>query len=84
MIRPVPVFIVGAKMASSAFPMIASYSVSPWLCGMAKTRLSRSACSGLATAKVITARIVKEYYFYLDSTPTHSYMKYLYKYPPIT
>jgi hypothetical protein len=24
---------------------------------------------------------VKEYYFYLDSTPTHSYMKYLYKCP---
>ncbi|MGA9996609.1 MAG: hypothetical protein WBP93_14425 [Pyrinomonadaceae bacterium] len=24
---------------------------------------------------------VKDYYFYLDSTPTHSYMKYLYKYP---
>jgi hypothetical protein len=24
---------------------------------------------------------VKEYYFYLDSTPTHSYMKWLYKYP---
>ena len=24
---------------------------------------------------------VKEYYFYLDSTPTHSYMKFLYKYP---
>ncbi len=24
---------------------------------------------------------VKEYYFYLDSTPTHSYMSYLYKYP---
>jgi len=27
---------------------------------------------------------VKEYYFYLDSTPTHSYMKYLYKYPQAT
>src|SRR6187200_2217903 len=27
---------------------------------------------------------VKEYYFYLDSTPTHSYMKYLYKYPQRT
>jgi hypothetical protein len=26
----------------------------------------------------------KEYYFYLDSTPTHSYMKYLYKYPQAT
>ena len=24
---------------------------------------------------------VKDYYFYLDNTPTHSYMKYLYKYP---
>jgi hypothetical protein len=24
---------------------------------------------------------VKEYYYYLDSTPTHSYMRYLYKYP---
>jgi hypothetical protein len=24
---------------------------------------------------------VKEYYFHLDNTPTHSYMKYLYKYP---
>lgn len=24
---------------------------------------------------------VKEYYYYIDNTPTHSYMKYLYKYP---
>ena len=24
---------------------------------------------------------VKEYYFYLDNVPTHSYMRYLYKYP---
>ena len=27
---------------------------------------------------------VKEYYYYLDSTPTHSYMKFLYKYPQQT
>lgn len=27
---------------------------------------------------------VKEYYFYLDSTPTHSYMKMLYRYPHAT
>src|SRR5256885_8477784 len=27
------------------------------------------------------AEDVKEYYFYIDSTPTHSYMKALYKYP---
>jgi hypothetical protein len=26
---------------------------------------------------------VKEYYFYLDSTPTHSYLKMLYKYPQV-
>jgi hypothetical protein len=26
---------------------------------------------------------VKEYYFYIDSTPTHSYMKWLYKYPQL-
>ncbi|MCE9604676.1 MAG: glucosidase [Planctomycetia bacterium] len=26
---------------------------------------------------------VKEYYFYLDNVPTHSYMKYLYKYPQV-
>src|SRR3989454_3830296 len=26
---------------------------------------------------------VKEYFFYLDNTPTHSYMKYLYKYPQL-
>jgi hypothetical protein len=26
---------------------------------------------------------VKEYYFYLDATPTHSYLKYLYKYPQL-
>jgi len=26
---------------------------------------------------------VKEYYFYLDSTPTHSYLKFLYKYPQV-
>src|SRR5438067_6623046 len=27
------------------------------------------------------AEDVKEYYFYLDNTPTHAYMKFLYKYP---
>jgi len=27
---------------------------------------------------------VKEYYFYLDATPTHSYLKYLYKYPQLS
>jgi len=36
---------------------------------------------GLAGPKGNHGEDVKEYYYYLDSTPTHSYMKYLYKYP---
>ena len=36
---------------------------------------------GLTGAEGNHGEDVKEYYFYLDSTPTHSYMKMLYKYP---
>jgi hypothetical protein len=36
---------------------------------------------GLSNGEGNHGEDAKEYYFYLDSTPTHSYMKYLYKYP---
>ena len=36
---------------------------------------------GLTNSEANHGEDVKEYYYYLDSTPTHSYMKYLYKYP---
>jgi hypothetical protein len=36
---------------------------------------------GLTNSEGNHGEDVKEYYFYLDSTPTHSYMKHLYKYP---
>jgi len=36
---------------------------------------------GLTSTEGNHGEDVKEYYFYLDSTPTHSYMRYLYKYP---
>src|SRR6266508_2645688 len=36
---------------------------------------------GLTNSESNHGEDVKEYYFYLDSTPTHSYMKWLYKYP---
>ncbi len=36
---------------------------------------------GLTNSESNHGEDVKEYYFYLDSTPTHSYMKFLYKYP---
>jgi hypothetical protein len=38
---------------------------------------------GLTNSEGNHGEDVKEYYFYLDSTPTHSYMKYLYKYPQV-
>src|SRR4051794_29259148 len=36
---------------------------------------------GLANGEGNHGEDVKEYWFYLDATPTHSYLKYLYKYP---
>ncbi len=36
---------------------------------------------GLTNSEGNHGEDVKDYYFYLDSTPTHSYMRYLYKYP---
>ena len=36
---------------------------------------------GLTNSEGNHGEDVKEYYYYLDSTPTHSYMKYLYRYP---
>ncbi len=36
---------------------------------------------GLTNSQGNHGEDVKEYYFYLDTTPTHSLMKYLYKYP---
>lgn len=36
---------------------------------------------GLTNSEGNHGEDVKEYYWYLDSTPTHSYMKWLYKYP---
>ncbi len=36
---------------------------------------------GLVPSETNHGEDVKEYYFYLDATPTHSYLKFLYKYP---
>ena len=36
---------------------------------------------GLAPYEANHGEDVKEYYYYLDNVPSHSYMKYLYKYP---
>ncbi|MEK7857474.1 MAG: glucosidase, partial [Acidobacteriota bacterium] len=46
-----------------------------------KDRIIKERLFGLAGPHGNHGEDVKEYYYYLDSTPTHSYMKFLYKYP---
>src|SRR5579871_4133425 len=46
-----------------------------------KDSILKERAFGLINSESNHGEDVKEYYFYLDSTPTHSYMKYLYKYP---
>src|SRR3974390_185675 len=49
--------------------------------GNGKDPILKERAFGLTNSEANHGEDVKEYYFYLDSTPTHSYMKYLYKYP---
>ncbi len=46
-----------------------------------RDRILKERLFGLSGPQGNHGEDVKEYYFYLDSTPTHSYMKFLYKYP---
>ncbi|MFZ2088347.1 MAG: hypothetical protein WAU47_07205, partial [Desulfobaccales bacterium] len=46
-----------------------------------KDPILKESIFGLTNSEGNHGEDVKEYYFYLDSTPTHSYMKFLYKYP---
>jgi hypothetical protein len=46
-----------------------------------KDALLKERALGLTPSESNHGEDVKDYYFYLDSTPTHSNMKYLYKYP---
>lgn len=46
-----------------------------------KDELLKERLFGLAGPQGNHGEDVKEYYYYLDSSPTHSYLKYLYKYP---
>ncbi|PWI47068.1 glucosidase [Candidatus Heimdallarchaeota archaeon B3_Heim] len=48
-----------------------------------KDSLLKERLFGLTNPQGNHGEDVKEYYFYLDSSPTHSYMKFLYKYPQL-
>ena len=54
------------------------FSVGVW---NGKDPILKERLFGLTNSQSNHGEDVKEYYFYLDSAPTHSYMKYLYKYP---
>src|SRR4030088_2277606 len=57
------------------------FSVALW---NGKDPILKERAFGLTNSEANHGEDVKEYYFYLDSTPTDSYMKYLYKYPQYT
>ncbi|MEP4534912.1 MAG: glucosidase [Cyclobacteriaceae bacterium] len=52
-----------------------------WAFWNGKDRILKERLFGLTSHEGNHGEDVKEIYFYLDSTPTHSYMKMLYKYP---
>ncbi len=79
--RPVPAPITGARMVWPASPTTSQrlcFALALW---NGKDPILKERLFGLTNSEGNHGEDVKEYYFYLDSTPTHSYLKYLYKYP---
>ena len=73
--------IAGARTGCWASPTARAGCASRSRCGTGGTRSSRSGCSGSPVAQGNHGEDVKEVYYYLDATPTHRYMRALYKYP---
>ncbi len=61
--------------------MTGSGSASPCALWNGRDPILKERLFGLTNSESNHGEDVKEYYFYLDNTPTHSYMKQLYKYP---
>ena len=81
MTMPVPAYIAGAKMALQASVMIMQricFAVALW---NGKDPILKERLFGLTGNEGNHGEDVKELYYYLDNTPSHSYMKHLYKYP---
>lgn len=56
------------------------FSIALW---NGKDEILKERLFGLTPAQGNHGEDVKELYYYMDNTPTHSYMKYLYKYPQV-
>ena len=76
-----PAPITGVRTVLPASAMISSCFASASALWNGKDPILKERMFGLTNSEANHGEDVKEYYFYLDSTPTHSYMKYLYKYP---
>ena len=73
--------IAGAKTASAGSATGISTSALRSRSGTKKIRILKERLFGLTNPEGNHGEDVKEYYYYLDATPTSSYLKYLYKYP---
>ena len=71
----------GARMGSAGCATTSSSSALPSRLWNERDPILKERLFGLTNNEANHGEDVKEYYFYVDSTPTHSYMKYLYKYP---
>jgi len=73
--------IAGERNDCSGFAIANAACALPWRCGTGAIRSSKSGCSDCPGRKaVMGGRRLKECYFYLDSSPTHSYLKAMYRY----
>ena len=73
--------IAGTRTAWAASATSSSGYVLRWRCGTAAIPILKERAFGLTGNQGNHGEDVKEYYFYLDATPSHSCMRYLYKYP---
>lgn len=82
MTRLAPARITGARMVlpGSVMRSSSNASVGVW---NGRDPILKERLFGLTNSESNHGKDVKEYYFYLDSTPTHSCMNYLYKYPQV-
>ena len=80
-ITPAAAPTAGAKTASAASRDRHQYICFALALWNGKDPILKERLFGLTGNEGNHGEDVKEYYFYLDSTPTHSYMKFLYKYP---
>ena len=73
--------IAGAKTALPGSATTSSAGASASRSGTSRDPILKERLFGLTNAEGNHGEDVKELYYYIDATPTHSYMRMLYKYP---